>query len=161
MTSTKELEAVGWHYIGDANIEYGGAYFDLSNWPHYIGAIQVIDLESNCGADGLVLIERVTLWEITRKRVREVLEYCGQSTKDLRGKGKTNILLTLAHMFLMSGYYDPANCFPNASDWAVVYDYGPASDKKTWQGLKPDKRETVRLHKEFGGDLRAYIESLT
>lgn len=154
-----------WKYIGDVNLEYGGYYYryDLNsnNFPYYAEIVRIIDLDSACGANGLTLIEKLTTFDFENKeRVKECLSVIGLNPQDLRGKGKETIIDIILDSFLAYGYYDPNEDYVNPSNWVIVNDnYGACDDKSHWDGWKPDKEETVKLHKQYNGDLKAYIES--
>lgn len=51
-----------WHYSGDVNPEYGGTWFDVSEWKHgYASAVEITDLESAIGFTGAVEIASKTV----------------------------------------------------------------------------------------------------
>ena len=48
-----------WAYSGDVNLEYGGLFVNLDNVRYgYADVVEVTDLDSACGAAGMVLIEK-------------------------------------------------------------------------------------------------------
>jgi len=158
------MQYLEWEYSGDINPQFGGIWtrpvLEGDGMPLYVDMVIVEDLDSGCGADGLNLIGRVDMLcdEITRDRVRRALDCWGMTPADLRGRGKDTILRILAEAFYSYGYARLDD--PNAW-YIVITDWGPGSDKRTWQGWREDidRSETVRLHKIYNGDLKAYVES--
>ena len=151
-----------WQYTGDVNVSYGGLFVNLdgSQEHDYLDGIEVVDLESAAGADGLILIDfKTLLFFRDKKKIKEALACCGRSVSDLRGRGKENVLMALACAKDSCGHFDPWSDYHRRPDYfCLVYDYGPFSDKSTWDGWTVDKDETVKLHKEYGGDLDKYLE---
>lgn len=149
-----------WVYIGDVNLEYGGTFFRFD--PYYVEAVRVTDLDGACGAHGLTLIEKLTVFGMDDKdKICQALECCGTSISDLRGKGKAAIMIELAYCLMSYGFYDLDGGYYNyqkPSHWVIVNsDYGPLSNKRNWESWKPNKEETVLLHHKYGGDLEQYI----
>lgn len=57
-----------WRYHGDVNIEHGGTFIDFREWRNgYVDCVEVTDLDSACGARGMILVESrsITLWPDT------------------------------------------------------------------------------------------------
>ena len=151
-----------WKYTGGVDVSYGGLFVNLdgSQEHDYLDGIEVVDLESATGADGLILIDfRTLLFFQDKKKIKEALAFCGRSLSDLRGNGKESILMELASSLNAYGHYDPwSDYYRRPVHFCLVYDYGPSSDKNTWDGWTVDKGETVKLHKEYGGNLGEYLE---
>lgn len=150
-----------WEYIGDVNIEYGGYFvrhdLDGNGRYQYSDVIEVIDLESATGADGLTAVNFMSTFDFTKKKVQNVMSYTG--AESFRGMGKINILNQLAINFCAYGYSDPwEDCYRRPSFLILVdKSYGPFSDKRSWDSWQPSKDETVIFHKKYDGDLEAYL----
>ena len=140
-------------YVGDVNIEYGGMFIDTSDVEHgYAEVLRVTDLDSACGAEGLVMIERLTVILDNKDINVKALDSCGML-------GESVGWLGLIESVVFYGYYDCVEDFTGPHRWIVVTsDY--TGNKQSWDGWKPDRDMTVRLHKRFNGDLRALVESL-
>lgn len=53
---------VRYKYMGDVNLEYGGTFYNFSDWRWgYVNAVEITDLDSACGFRGAVLIEQITI----------------------------------------------------------------------------------------------------
>src|SRR5437899_5917099 len=103
-----QLKQTKYQYIGDANIKYGGTFFDLSEWENgYVDAVRVIDLNNNCGFDGAILIERITII-INPKYFDESAKSCGFKVADV-DLNTENGRLQMADAIMSYGHYDPAN----------------------------------------------------
>lgn len=153
-----------WVYQGDVNLEHGGTFFKVDDSDQrygYMDAVRVIDLIGLDGADGLTMIERVTIYGFDNPAmIRDGMRVCGwDRDRWYRGKGKETVILAVADGLLNYGCYDPVSDYGGPHSWIVVNDnyYG---NKRSWDGWKPDREETVRLHHEYNGDLRAYVETL-
>ena len=115
-----------WLYTGDVSLEYGGLYVNAD--PNdirydYIDAVRIIDLDSACGFDDAVLIERITIFGIQDKdKIKKVLDFCGMAVADLRGLGRDSIILLLSDAFSDYGYYDPVSDFTGPHSWIVLTD---------------------------------------
>lgn len=138
-----------WQYIGDVNIEYGGTFFDLTEWKHgYVDALRVTDLDSGCGFDGAVLIEKITILVDDEKTNKQACECCGFKFDDLdlsTDAGK----LQLADAVMSFGRYDPANEYYEPQNEVVqTQDNGPMQ----FDGWTATKRV-------LSENLRGYIES--
>lgn len=141
-----------WHYHGNVNVEYGGVFMDLSDWQWgYVNATRVTDLGSGCGARGMVLIEKITIngTDDTR-RVREALECCGWTFKDVMAcRGSTGKRMMIAYALMSYGYYDPSDGYHSPSSITL----------QTEQGA-PMKYDGWRAEKFVAcSDLKGYIES--
>ena len=164
MTERPEYMPGQWEYMGDVNLEYGGLFVKLpEDGDDWIEVCEVVDLDSATGADGLVLIERKTVYGIFDKdKIESTLQCCGETVKSFRGMSKTAIMIELAYTFNSYGYVDQDDGWANyrmPSYLCIVgQDYG--GNKQSWDGWKVDREETVRLHKQYNGELKAYVESV-
>lgn len=154
-----------WEYVGDVNLEYGGYFYrhDLNDlgFPDYTDVIRVTDLDSATGANGLTMVEFLTTFDHGNKeRVKSALSCIGYDIADLRKMGKESIIALITDAFLAYGYYDPWDDYYTRPHTIILVndDYGRYSSKRNWDGWKVSKDFTVTLHKEYNGDLRAYIE---
>ena len=135
-----------WHYWGDANVEYGGVWYNLDNWQWgYVDAVRVEDLGSACGFRGAVLIEKLTInvgagWSKNKKRAKGVLASC--SWQVLTGAGIQR-KLSLAEAYLGYGHYDLDDYPP--SETLQLEEDGPLCFEG-WTATR------------FKGDLRVYVE---
>ncbi len=139
-TNTREQSnetRTGYQYIGDVNIEYGGTFFDTSDWQDgYVSAIRVTDLDSACGFDGAVMIEKIVILIDDDETNRKACECYGwiRSEVDLNtDAGK----LQLADAVMSYGHYDPDNNYYEPSNEVIqTQDDGPMS----FDGWKATKR---------------------
>lgn len=152
-----------WQWIGDVNIENGGKFIrhDVNDhgFPYFSEIIEVIDLESATGADGLTALNFMCTFDYENKeKVKRALDFYGLG--EIRGMGKDSILLYLAESFADYGCADPWEEYYRRPSYIVLINdsYGRYSDRGSWDGWTPDKDETVKLHKQYGGDLEAYIK---
>ncbi len=152
-----------WEYIGDVNLEYGGCFVrhDLNEngFPYYSEVIEIIDLDSATGANGLTAINFMTTFGYEdKKKVDNVMSYCG--IDNYRKMGKMNILNMMAVDFCSYGYSDPWDDYFRRPSYLVLVnkEFNRFSSKSKWDGWKPNKDETVKLHHEYGGDLEAYLK---
>ena len=77
-----------------------------------------------------------------------------------RGKGKESILLMIADAFLSYGYYDPVSDHMGYHRWIVASDdYGLYSDLRVIKQIDIDASLTRKLHKQYGGDIKAMVEN--
>lgn len=91
------------HYIGDCNVEYGGMFFDVSNWRSgYVDVLRITDLSGAVGATGMVLLEKLTtypgefethwtqsddcveVYKFDRDKVDSALQCCGWLEPEVR-----------------------------------------------------------------------------
>lgn len=116
-----------WKFSGDVNLEYGGTYFDLSEWDNgYIDAVRVTDLDSACGFDGAVMIEKIVIL-VDEKYFAESLECCGWTTDDLDLETESGRLM-MADALLSYGHFDPANDYYEPENEVIqTLDDGPMS----------------------------------
>lgn len=138
-------------YSGDVNIEYGGTFFDLSNWQYgYVSAVRVTDLDSAIGFRGAVHVEKIVINGVDDpERVANALRSCGWTSDDVSpdtDEGKHQI----ADALMCYGYYDPDdNHFEPSSITIQCEEDGPMEH----DGWKADYRLPD------GEDLREHIES--
>lgn len=154
-----------WQWIGDVNIENGGKFIrhDVNDhgFPYFSEIIEVIDLESATGAEGLTALNFMSTFDYEDKhKVDNALSCWGEDQGYLRKRGKSEILNILADAFSSYGYADPWEEYYLRPSYIVLVNdnYGRYSDRGSWDGWNPDKDETVKLHKQYGGDLEAYIK---
>jgi hypothetical protein len=125
-----------YQYNGDVNIENGGTFFDLSDWEHgYVNAVRVTDLDSGCGFDGAVLIEKITILIDDEKTNRSACECCGWALDELpiTDIGKVQ----LAEAVMSYGRFDPANEYYEPQNEVIqTQEDGPMS----FDGWKATKR---------------------
>ena len=109
-----------WIYQGDINLEYGGIFFDLSDWKHgYVNAVEVTDLASACGFEGALLIESKSIKGTDdNERVSKALDCIGAKFVDRDGgdidmgdghvlrKGSQGFKLCVAYSLNAYGYAD-------------------------------------------------------
>lgn len=146
------MTATEWTYTGDVNLEYGGAFIDLTTWGDgYCSAVRVTDLDSGCGFRGAVLIEHVVILGTTEpERLRRAMRSCGCSA---RGMDKRSARLMLAEALMCYGHVDPDDGWDGyRSHHTEVVQLEP-DGPMVYDGWKADKR--LR-----GGDLRGYVESV-
>jgi hypothetical protein len=80
--SAYEVATQPWSYLGDVNLEHGGVYckLDPSDLKYgYANCVEVTDLDSACGANGMCLIEVGTV-NFDYKRIRKAAAACGWLT---------------------------------------------------------------------------------
>lgn len=141
-----------WVYNGDANVEHGGAWIDISTWEHgYCSAVRVTDLDSGCGFDGACLIEHIIILGMDDpKRIREALRSCGCSA---RGFTKEAARHMIADALMSYGHFDPDDGWDGYhTPWYETVQT-QADGPMSFDGWKAAKR----LHNT---DLREYIESV-
>lgn len=151
-------------YIGDVNLVYGGAFFDLGDARHgYVTAVRVTNLDDAIGADGLILVEVVYLYALyDRESICRALSTCGMKVADLRGRGRENILIMIADAQLAYGCYDRLNGWANYTRpayWVMVLADVYGGNKASWGEWEVDIEESVKLHRQYQGDILAYLES--
>ncbi len=145
-----------WRYNGDASLEYGGTFVDLTDWSFgYVSFVRVTDLASACGFDGAVMVEHGTAHGIDDvRRIRQAVESCGGLrwlTEFARRPGApTDKRDTLRHIIadclIQYGHCDyddmRTEILQTEPDGPMSYD--------GWRAVK-------RLH---GTDLAAYVRSV-
>ncbi len=128
-----------WEYSGDANLEYGGTFIDLSDWRWgYASFVKVTDLASACGFEGAILIEHGTTCGLDdAERVRRAVKSCGCSARGFNvglkngAKAKQAIRHMIADAMISYGHcdYDRQEVVQLLDDGPMVYD-GWAVDKR-------------------------------
>lgn len=73
-----------WHFSGDVNLAYGGAFIHLDTFRNgYCDAVVVTDLDGACGFVGAVMIEHVTVnGTDDPDRIRSAVKSCGDPDAD-------------------------------------------------------------------------------
>lgn len=113
-------DSLGLVYAGDRDVCYGGAFFNLStfHWD-YVRCVQVTDLDSACGARGMVLVEALTVYVESSDleaeaeadlsaEGRRALESGGIVAKYLAEADEDTRKRMLVESALSYGPYDPA-----------------------------------------------------
>jgi hypothetical protein len=149
-------------YFGDRDLLYGGLFLDLSEWKYgYVPAVEITDLGSACGAEGLFLIEHKTIlverW--TRQGWNEetycywdnwesALKCCGPSPGDLLRMDSEGRKIALAYALNGYGRVDPDDAWDNYQSPAhTIVAVGHRGDAKEVDGWKIDER--VFSEREF------------
>jgi len=70
-----------WHYIGDVNLEHGGAFIREGDWPDYCNAVQVTPCSDAGGPDNWYWIESGTVYLGNPQHVQSALE-CTNTASD-------------------------------------------------------------------------------
>lgn len=147
-----------WHFSGDVNLEYGGAFIDLSTWDDgYCDAVRITDLDSGCGFTGAVLIEHVVILGVReRNRITEALKGCGyeltrgnQSPADF----KQSLRHMIAEALMSYGFTDPDDCWDGYRSHHTEVVQMEADGPMIFDGWKADKR--LR-----GDDLEGYVKAV-
>jgi hypothetical protein len=144
-------DLVKWHFSGDASLEYGGAFIDLSTWSDgYCTAVRVTDLDSGCGFTGAVLIEHVVINGTTdSKRIRQALSCIGgPSALDARNWHaigdratiKANLRHAIADALMSYGFTDPDDCWDGYRSYHSETVQCEADGPMSFDGWKADKR---------------------
>lgn len=133
---------------GDVNLFYGGTFVRpeivTSGAPHYADVIEIVDLDSACGASGVNLIELKTVsLEFKRDQsliheLKRALETCGQTRRDIAEIAKTHGART-AYAHIAALLADYGACDTDQS-WLAVTDTGAAH------------YDSVRYHNGHGRD---------
>lgn len=138
-----------WKFSGDVNLEYGGIFVkvDLDDYHNgYLSATVVTDLDSACGATGMVLIEqKVAL--VDHKRIMEAIRSCGFEVADLLRMESETALCAIAEMLISYGHSDPGGDAYSPSDEIVQTEFDAPM---TFEGWKAEKRIARK-------DLRGYV----
>jgi hypothetical protein len=104
-----------WSYLGDVDLSHGGVFIDISTWKWgYAEAVRVTDLDSACGFEGAMLIERVTINGLDdSERIRSAVAGCGSLDWYVRGGQcadpavlKNVLRLMIAEALLQYGHFD-------------------------------------------------------
>ena len=112
METTKGMQQTNWQFIGDVNLEYGGTFYDLSEWDNgYVNCVRVTDLDSACGFTGAVLIEKVVAI-VNPDYFDESLSCCGWTLADVDLETESGRLM-MAEALVGYGHYDPRTSTTN------------------------------------------------
>ena len=105
------------NYLGDVNIEYGGAFFDMSDLEYgYVECLRIVDLDSACGLDESVLVERVTIIMDDPKATAAALAFCGQDLDSVDPEYRD---LVRAECLLSYGHYDVVSDMSGTHRWIL------------------------------------------
>lgn len=138
-----------WFYSGDVNLEHGGAFFkyDESDWRNdYMDQVAVTDLDSACGFDGAVLVERFTILRRKGKEGRQALECCGQ-VGELRAYGDTpaerrrSVVLAYAECLASYGYRDPGGDYSSGDAHTFQLDRSAPTTFDGWTAERATERQ--------------------
>lgn len=141
-----------YQYSGDINVEYGGQWIDLDNWEWgYANCVRVIDLDSGCGAPGMVAIEHVTIL-LDKDRWAESLDCCGLTPWDVLGMDPDHRRYVLAECLLQYGHYDLDDAWDAYQSHWIEIIQTESDGPMVWEGLRAEKR----VHCE---NLIGYIEA--
>jgi hypothetical protein len=95
-----------WFYSGDVNIENGGYFYNLDNWPYYVDARRVVPCSDAGGPDNLFWIEELTV-NVDEKmgdtRVKNAFSACGWLDEKLNARELRHRIVSA---FVSYGYYD-------------------------------------------------------
>lgn len=142
-----------WRYQGDINIEHGGTFIDFREWKHgYVDCVEVTDLDSACGARGMILVESRSIivdcpdtWQsalgvIGAKLLPSGIEDNGQFLK----RGTLAYRWRLAYALNAYGRYD------SERSEVLQPDYGESVDFESWHATRV--RSVMRhIRREFLG----------
>ena len=137
------------HYIGDVNLEDGGLFINLDDWEHgYAECLRITDLDSGCGYDGAVMVERISVIVDRPEDVKCALEYCGIAPADMYGMTEESRKLCIVDACASYGLYDvDMDYHTGICRWIIQTDpQGPMQ----YDGWKA----TIKLH---GGRLIDYL----
>jgi hypothetical protein len=117
------------NYTGDINLEYGGLFVDLSTFSDgYAEVLQVTDLDSGCGFDGAVMVERLTalFGRGFSKQVKAALRTYGDFfPAGVTGKARKSWIVESCVAY---GLYDPVEDYTGPHRWVIQCDPdGPKS----------------------------------
>jgi hypothetical protein len=136
------------NYIGDVSLHYGGIFIDPSTWHDgYADCLRVTDLDSGCGFDGAVLVEKITVYGLDDKKMIDTARGCC-GTEYLRGDGNNRKLQVIYDM-AEYGYCDPDEDYRRPSTFIIQCD---PEYPMTYDGWTAD----VRLAAD--DNLLAYLE---
>jgi hypothetical protein len=102
------------HYSGDVNLEHGGFFANLDDWHSgYADVLRVTDLDSACGFDGAVMIERLAVIIPTNiKEAKRIYSSCGWEN-GLPGDTSESRKMAIIDACLSYGAYDPHDGWDN------------------------------------------------
>ena len=121
------------HYIGDVSLEHGGTFYDLSEWKYgYVNALRVTDLDSGCGFNGAVMVERLTIITDNPDVIKSARECCGFETPgSLPGRTSADRKLIIADCVMHYGHYDIVSDF--MGDHRLIIQ----TESDEWDGYNP------------------------
>lgn len=133
-----------WSYSGDMNAYHGGIW--IKHCGDYCEAISITDLDSSCGFEGAVLIERKGLslsrsLSDNRDQIKSALRTCGQTIHDLAGLSREARRVLIWQSMLDYGYGD--------SDTLEILQLDQDGPME-FEGWTADRRQT-------GGEIGGYV----
>lgn len=137
------------NYTGDVNLEYGGMFFDLTNWPDYVNVVRITDLDSGCGFDGAVMIEHnITFWFDQKDKVQTALDSMGVDLAEFRKLPLKDKKMCLCEAFIGYGYSDPDDSWdgyrmPNCTILQMDEDEELTFEGWTAERFEADEYETL------------------
>ncbi len=141
-----ELATDSYEYFGDVNLEYGGIFFDLSEYKYgYVSAVRVTDLDSGCGFSGAVMVEHITILGFDdAKRVAESLKCTGQLMDRALivpvDESDRETILIIAESLASYGHYDSDDSWDNyATHHTEIIQCDPDGEME-YDGWKADHR---------------------
>ena len=123
------------NYYGDVNIIHGG-YFLADDWKDsykngYVDLTRITDLDSGCGFNNALLIEKLTVLIDDEDVLKSALDCCGYTKKDL-GHGNSNMHKILTIESIMNyGHYDPYSDYYNPSTAVLLTNEGDVDHEET------------------------------
>ena len=141
-------------YVGDVNIEYGGSYYDLSEWHYgYASVVRVTDLDSGCGFNGGVLVEHLVVL-LDKEYWKRALDCCGLSVSDLLAMDSDGRRLVLADCIMGYGHYDPDDGWDNYASHYSETLQTESDGPMCFDGWQADKRV---LSENLDGYIKAVL----
>ena len=108
------------HYIGDCNLEYGGLFVNLEDFRDgYAECLRITDLDSACGFNNTVMVERITVLFDTAERVKDALACCGLTFEDLRKMPIESRKMAIVDACASYGHYDLVSDYGGDHRWIV------------------------------------------
>lgn len=135
-------------YIGDVNLKYGGAFFDMSTFKEgYVDCVQVVDLDSACGFSGAVMIQHLTILIKTGKDLEKALQCIGFDKLPRKNRKMIIVDACLAY-----GYFEPDYSWDRMSNYMEIVQCdsdGPKEfDRWTADYVAPEKFDLEKYVKE-------------
>lgn len=136
-------------YQGDINIKYGGIYYDLENaGDDYIPVVKITDLDSACGFDGAILIERGSIYiPAEPERRKQALQCCGWD----------NLPESEITFLMLADAFDAYHGIERDNYCGEIIIQPDIDGPMQFQGMKADKYASQSFH-ESGLSLREFIE---
>jgi len=116
------------HYTGDINLQYGGMFLDLEEfkrWGDFCPVLKVTDLDSACGFESAVLIERGSIYIPENVEKRESALSCIGIEK---GESYTDLQLIVAF-----DAYHGIECDSFAGEIILILDKEADSEFEGWK----------------------------